>query len=411
LVLTKPIQNNNASIIKYSPQLDGARFLAVLVVIIYHHSFTFLLPTNQFFDLSTFIVFFFALSSYLITKILLVAKRRALEAGYAKTKTALAFLFRRTLRIFPAYYFYILLVLLLPIGGNYLRNHAAVFFFYLSNFQFYWDQHWDLITCHIWTLAVEEQFYLIWPWLILFTPNKHLPKLFMTLIIVGVGFRVGFYFSHPAEATESVTLNVLTPAAADAFGFGALLAYLHLQGKTSNPWIKRAFWISLPIWVLLKLSHLPAVSIGADRIFAAFFALFCIERCVQGSDNPFGRILQSKVMSYLGKISYGIYLYHLYVRLVFWKLFNWVSAFALAKLGISLKALGEFCSLQAVSFIIYLSSSILFAAASWHFLEQPINNWRRKIMYSVPSKTARRPQPGLAASANDLESPLKKSAV
>ncbi len=411
MVLTKPTQYNNASIIKYSPQLDGARFLAVLVVIIYHHSFTFLLPTNQFFDLSTFIVFFFALSSYLITKILLVAKQRAEESGYAKGKTALAFLVRRTLRIFPAYYFYIFLVMLLPIGGVYLRNHAAVFFFYLSNFQFYWDQHWDLITCHIWTLAVEEQFYLIWPWLILFTPTKYLPKLFVALIALGVAFRFGFYLMHPLAATDVVTLNVLTPAAADAFGFGALLAYLHLQGKTSNPWIKWAFFISLPIWVLVKLSNLPAVSIGTDRIFAALFALFCIEACVKGSKNVFGRLLQSKVLTYLGKISYGIYLYHLYVRLVFWRLFNWVSALALAKWGVSLKGLGEFCSLQVVSFMIYLSSSILFAAASWHFLEQPINNWRRKIMYSGPRKTLRRPQSGLPKQANDLESPLHQNAV
>jgi peptidoglycan/LPS O-acetylase OafA/YrhL len=382
LSLTKPLQNSNASIIKYSPQLDGFRFIAILVVIIYHQYFTSLLPANKFFDVPTFIIFFFVLSSYLITKILLVAKQRAAEAGFSKVKTALAFLFRRTLRIFPAYYFYLLLVILFPVGGYYLRQHWGVFFLYLSNFLVYHQQSWDVFTAHLWTLAVEEQFYLIWPWLILFTPNRYLPKLFYLLIAVGIGFRLIFYLTHPEASSQAVTLNVLSPASADGFGFGALLAYQHFYGKASNPIIKRAFFVLLPLWFLWKLGNYPVVSICLDKVFACFLALYTIESATNGIHNKFGKLLQSKAITYLGKISYGIYLYHLLARFLFWKAFNVVSQFALQKMQINLKGWGEFFTLQGVSFSIDLLGAIGLASASWYFLEQPINNLRTLVKYS-----------------------------
>ncbi|HEX4849618.1 MAG TPA: acyltransferase, partial [Puia sp.] len=170
------------SLLEHKPQLDGARFCAVFVVLIYHH-FGALQGQNKFFDLTTFIVFFFVLSGYLITKILIVAKDVGLQQGQTRINIAFDFLFRRTLRIFPAYYFYLIMIMiLLPVGGMYLRDHAAMFFLYLSNFQIYSDQLWErFATPHLWTLAVEEQFYVMWPWLILFIPNKHLPKLFSAL--------------------------------------------------------------------------------------------------------------------------------------------------------------------------------------------------------------------------------------
>ncbi len=107
-------------------------------------------------DLGTFISFFFVLSSYLITTILLQKKR----TGSGVLSTAYNFLVRRTLRIFPAYYLYLILLILLPYAGWDVRAHPALYFTYLSNFHIYAGQYWNTLTSHLWTLAVEEQFYL-----------------------------------------------------------------------------------------------------------------------------------------------------------------------------------------------------------------------------------------------------------
>ena len=106
---------NTPRVIEYKPQLDGLRFCAVLFVLIYHYLPVFRqLGVNL--DLALFLVFFFVLSSYLITKILLISKEKGIEAGYSKSKIGLVFLIRRTLRIFPAYYFYLIVLMLLQIG-------------------------------------------------------------------------------------------------------------------------------------------------------------------------------------------------------------------------------------------------------------------------------------------------------
>src|SRR5262249_52703950 len=160
--------------------------------------------------------FFFALSGYLITKILLVAKERGIIKNRKRITIAFVFLIRRTLRIFPAYYLYLIIIMLLPVGGYYLRSNAGMFFGYLSNFRIYNDQLWErFATPHLWTLAVEEQFYLIWPWLILFIPTRHLPKLFIFLIAGGIAFRF-IYYALLGQQSQEVPFTVLTPACLDS---------------------------------------------------------------------------------------------------------------------------------------------------------------------------------------------------
>jgi len=80
---------------------------------------------NWHYDLGSFIIFFFVLSSYLITRILLDAKQKAIDKGMPVWKVAVAFLTRRTLRIFPAYYLYLFILLLFPLEGFDLRQHPG----------------------------------------------------------------------------------------------------------------------------------------------------------------------------------------------------------------------------------------------------------------------------------------------
>ena len=372
------------SVIEYKPQLDGLRFFAVFFVLIYHY-----LPIVRnlavSLDLALFLVFFFVLSSFLITKILLISKEKGVAAGYSRQKIGLVFLIRRTLRIFPAYYFYLILLLLLPYAGQNVKDNAASFFLYLSNFHLYYTHEWGELTPHLWTLAVEEQFYLVWPWIILFTPDKHLTKVFYFFTGVGILSRAVLYAQMKSPELEFATLQVLTPTCIDAFSLGALLAYQHVRGKTYNPIYK---WLLLPcflIFIYNKLSH-QVYFIFFERTFVALLAVVVIEGASKGYKNWFGWLLENKVVLYLAKISYGIYLYHIITAYLFWKFIGLLNNYATRHFQLDLTGFVNFMALPAVSFFIYFFLSVVLAALSWHLLEKPISNFKKLFMYNAPAK-------------------------
>ena len=361
----------------YRPQLDGLRFIAVFGVLFYHYSGwlrTLKLPFTV--EMGTFISFFFVLSSYLITTILLTNKHRSQSKG----EIAYNFLARRTLRIFPAYYFYLLILLLLPYAGHDVHEHPISYFFYLSNFRSYFGQIWDNLTSHLWTLAVEEQFYIAWLWVILVIKDKYLPALLYTIIAAGILFRILFFVLHPGAADETVPMVILTPACMDSFAFGALLAYQHFYNKTSILLLKKIFAFIIPLWITLILTHQRLILLGFDRVFMSIGTMILIEGANRGYTNRFGAFLQHKWITYLGKISYGIYLYHLLIPFVFWKLYNLSTARLLSR-HISLTPLTEILVNPVVSFLLYFTLTVLFASASWYFLESPISKLKRHFNY------------------------------
>ena len=366
--------------IEYRPQLDGIRFVAVLVVLIFH-SFNSLQGRGLLIDFTTFISFFFVLSGYLITKTLFAAKEKGAQEGQPKKGIGLRFLARRTLRIFPAYYVYLILIMLVPVGGTYARIHSVSLFLYISNFQSYADQVWGHITLHLWTLAVEEQFYLIWPWLIIFIPNKYLPRVFMAVIAIGVLFRFISFAFFQDFANRTVHITIITPACLDSFGLGALLAYQHFFVRRSNPRLTRAFMILIPVWFLLIFSGPPLMIFTFVRLLIGVFSLFLIERTNIGFDNKLGKFLESRVPLYLGRISYGIYLYHLLARALFRSVMSRLSNTA-AHQGIDLTILKNFLSNRWVDFCVDFILAVALASLSWYLLEKPLNGLRRYIRYS-----------------------------
>ena len=382
--MTSPKEKSN--VIKYRPQLDGLRFIAVLFVLIYHY-----LPGFQYVgrivNLNIMLTFFFVLSSFLITKILLISKEKGAEAGYGKNKIALVFLIRRTLRIFPAYYFYLILLMLLPYAGQNVKDNPLTFFLYLSNFHVYFTQQFGDLAAHIWTLAVEEQFYLVWPWLILFTPAKHLPKVFYALFALGPISRAIFYALMDNPSLEMATIQVLTPACLDGFGIGGLLAYQHVNGKIYNPIYKKVFLALIPVYIYTLFSGYASFSIVFDRAFISILAAVVIEGASNGYKNMFGRFLENKTVLYLAKISYGIYLYHIFAAYLFWRVMEKSASILNTKFGINLYPVSEFLAIPVVSFFIYLLLSIALAALSWHFLEKPISNLKQLFTYKAPPKT------------------------
>ena len=96
--------------------------------------------------------------------------------------------------------------------------------------------------------------------------------------------------------------------------------------------------------------------------------------------------LQNKAVLYLAKISYGIYLYHIFVAYLFWKVMGIVNNYAARHWQLDLTKFINFLALPLVSFIIYFSLSVVLAALSWHLLEKPISNLKRLFIYNNPKK-------------------------
>ena len=95
----------------------------------------------------------------------------------------------------------------------------------------------------------------------------------------------------------------------DGFGYGALLAYWHVFGKSRNPLLKKIFYITIPLYILTSLSGTNIISMTFGRVFIGIFGMLMIEGTVNGFKGKFGEVVGSRPFVYLGKISYGIYLY------------------------------------------------------------------------------------------------------
>jgi len=381
--LTISEQEKPVTKFKFKPQLSGLRFCAVLFVVVYHFSVFLIGLKSWHYDLGSFIVFFFVLSSYLITRILIDAKRKAIGKGMPVWKVAVAFLTRRTLRIFPACYLYLLILWLFPLEGYDLRQHPGYYFGYIYNVWIFITSSWGPYAVHLWTLAVEEQFYIIWPWIILFIPTKHLFKVFLLMAVSAVAFRIIFITVYPYQPV--FPMLVLMPSCIDSFAAGALLAYLHYTGRENNQWLKWASFIAIPVWILLILTNHHRSFIGLDRVFISLFAVTVIDIANRGYTGIAKLFLENRVVQYLSKISYGIYLYHLIATLFFWKLFE-IAQHALIGSGYDLSSAGKIFASPYISFWIYFILAIGCATISWYCVEQPFNNLKKLFNYVMPRK-------------------------
>jgi len=171
---------------KYIKQLDSLRAIAVILVIISHW-----IPAtnviNRIPNGAIGVDIFFVLSGFLISKILFDQRNNAELLNIPKFTLVKNFYVRRTLRIFPIYYLTIFVLLLFSKStGTNIQSAFAYFLTYTSNFYFFKIQTWDGMVSHLWSLAVEEQFYLIWPWIILFSNKKYFLHIITIFILIGV---------------------------------------------------------------------------------------------------------------------------------------------------------------------------------------------------------------------------------
>ena len=335
----------------YMPQLDTLRTLAVVFVVLSHwfpDSAAQLGPAG--------VTIFFVLSGFLITRILLAGKDEV-ERGGSRRGVLGRFYARRTLRIFPVYYLTLACLCVAAIPG--VREYLWWFLLYASNFLFYRIQHWLPQTSHFWTLAVEEQFYLLWPVLVLFTPRRHLLKLVAAAILAGPLSRIAMLQRWDGSPLGLDMVGVLMPTCMDALGLGALRACQRARAGAgfvfrSGPW--RVLLALCLIFVFWRGEWLGVV-LGMTA--TALLALELISRASIGFSGPARTVMENPVLVYLGRISYGLYLFHLAVP----HLYAWAGLPALAN--------------PLLRFAVQFSLLVALASASWYLFEKPILSLKR----------------------------------
>lgn len=353
-------------------QIDGLRFLAVSAVV-FHHVCPSLI--SKFFPLGAFGVnLFFVISGFLITEILIKEKLHTISnATIIKT-----FFIRRVLRIFPLYYLYVLICyLLVPEFFEeykiWLLTYTLNFWIALKNTLAFW------YFTHLWSLALEEQFYIFWPFLIVFVPIKIMSRLFIIMVFIAIVIR-GLN-AHYMVGYELFNYTML-PTALDCFGIGSILAYLkEFRPQKLQAVLKHKHIILSGIILSIFTFHygLPLFQQMTGRFLNALVSFYLVGIATTISFKGITkRVLENKALMYFGKISYGIYIYHLLIIGSFGIYFNsfWDT---LTLNGYQ----NEILLKQLFEFFYALILTIIAATLSFELIEKRFLNLRKYFEYRI----------------------------
>jgi peptidoglycan/LPS O-acetylase OafA/YrhL len=366
----------------YLPGLNALRFFAALSVIIGHVELLksqLGIPNNYYlFERINFgglgVYFFFVLSGFLITYLLFVEKDRT---GVIALKE---FYIRRILRIWPLYY--LITILSLFVLPHFEMMHIP----WLQQF-FEQNFYWNLVLFFImlpnlalsfmpalphagqlWSIGIEEQFYLVWPLLIKKAKNKMKLILGSILVILLIKVVVVLLLKFELIPSSEFILGVKKAIAMSKFEcmlIGGLGAYF--LKYDSNKWLI----VIYNKWVFLfSIAAIPFLSYFmsgfTNDIIHLPYALIFLVVIMNVCSNPNSLLkLENKVYNFLGKISYGLYMYHMMI-IVF-----------LAQLG------SKYFNFQGKLFNVYLYSStllvtIIVATASYYWFEKPFLKIKQK---------------------------------
>lgn len=239
---------------------------------------------------------------------------------------------------------------------------------------------------HLWSLAVEEQFYIVWPIVVLLMPRRLLASTLLLTFLTGPLFRLGMW--NLTQNVKSTTM--LIPACADFLGAGAILAYIsrnHVPDASTGRIAGCICGGSAVLWMAsLQLSENTALVVSG--LFEPLLFSSVIYLCANSLTGPLGRVLNAGPLRYVGLISCGIYLIHHFLPYVVIELerrFDVWSRFPVVR---------GYASFVAVSVV-----SIFIAALSWKFFEAPVNSLKRYFPY-VPLPIAEKVRASETAAAD-----------
>ena len=353
------------------PALDGLRGIAILMVMSHH--FNILAHGSPVERLLTATLetgwagvdLFFVLSGFLITGILIDSKE---NAHYYRN-----FYIRRSLRIFPLYYAVVLLTfMVLPqLPGSLAQTLSQTeggigwYLTYLSNFAMTRGNHFGFGMLNVtWSLAVEEQFYLVWPLIVYALPQRGLLRLCLVLIVAVPMIRIGLVW----QSVSWVAVYTLPFCQLDALAIGAVIAI----ALRSEFWTKRAEDAARGVLVLSVLGLMTTLTMNRNTHpaaspwmltlgFSSFACLFGASLTLILTSSrwrPVSALLANPLLVLFGKYSYGLYLIHVPVR-------NAVIHFAP---GI---ASSPSLLTQIAFWLLSAGLSLLLAIPVWYAIEQP----------------------------------------
>lgn len=346
-------------------QLDGLRAIAMIAICWDHWC-----PAGwpRVFPFEIFLFFFLVLTGYLITGSLLRERDRGESRGVRWKAAALkTYQIRRGLRILAPYY--AALVLALLVGAPDILPGLGWYLFHLSNFHMATLGYWPAGTNHFWSLAMQQQFYLIWPFVLWFLPRKCVVWAMIAFSVIGPVSRM----FHDQQLEWFVWPQVLTWASFDYFGVGGLFALaVHRGMRLESPALRWLSLVSLAGYVWIFTAHaFDWPTFGLRPLQQTFLAVaLCgfIAKGLVGFMGPLKRVLEHSVIQRIGQLSYGVYLFHNLAPLVagkfFW--FLWGDFFQ--------NTIGEIlivCVTAAVTWGLTL--------ASWRWIEEPLQGLREKI--------------------------------
>jgi peptidoglycan/LPS O-acetylase OafA/YrhL len=333
-------------------QLDGVRGIAILVVVLHNQRdmFPSLHMQGVFASGWMGVDLFFVLSGFLITGILLDAKG---SDGYFRF-----FYARRCLRIWPLYYSLLLLMfvavpMLRPADAHTVFEKSSPWWAYplfLQNVLVPASTNAAGPLAVTWSLAIEEQFYIVWPWVVRYCSTAQLRRLALSVICISPLVRLGLSYQH-------VDLYTNVFCRLDGLMAGALLAaFVRDPAFVASKYVGRAWWllvVSLPLALVADAAHVGwlvfSLSAAASAGFV-YLALFSSQPLLRAA-------LTTRFIVYTGTISYGLYLLH---KIPF-------DAVKGAKIGPHPVA-----TLAALLVASYVAASV-----SWQLLEKPVLRLKR----------------------------------
>jgi peptidoglycan/LPS O-acetylase OafA/YrhL len=359
------------------PALDGVRGLAVLTVFLYHYGggaqsanpFLHALGETDKLGWSG-VTLFFVLSGFLITGIL--------WKSIGKPHWWRNFFLRRCLRIFPLYYFVMLLLLIACIATHTLREFApslGVYFLYLQNFLGS-DKTGTILSFHLghfWSLAVEEHFYLVWPFLLAAMSSiRRAQYLCLLVFLFSLASRVWIF--HSAYAA----LHYATPARVGELAIGAWLALVVRENPAWLSTLRRfapaVFFVSLAVAVGTAIAarspeagSMPMYLFGIPAFSFASAALIFMAL----QKGRWTQWLSFPPLRHLGVISYGIYVYHVLLHDQYETIANWLAPHASRNLHL------------ALVFVIAAGLTLLIAQCSYTFFESRLLKLKDRVAPSA----------------------------
>jgi peptidoglycan/LPS O-acetylase OafA/YrhL len=271
---------------------------------------------------------------------------------------------RRALRIFPLYFLVVAALFFLDTTGD--QSRFLYYGTFTSNFYIHQAEYWPL-PGSIWSISVQEQFYLFWPWVILFVPNRYLLHAFLLFTVTGI---VSHYYLDTTEFG-----NILTIACLDSLGIGALLAWSVQRFPDRLSRVQYGFRIAALVIAGLYIAGIfLAIPVVPQRTLVSILAavIVCGLVCRNAQKKSPSRVLSNRFLLFVGKISFGLYLFH---QVIPFFTFPVIDRFLQANLSSSLQSY-KFLFLSLITVAMVVSAAWL----SWKFIESPFLSLKKYVV-------------------------------